>query len=235
MRQREKFKAWPAVHQHSQFLTVNGTFPKEDRTFLNNRLFVDLVPSSCWFTNVRKCTDTEQWDSLRDLVYERAGNRCECCAREPGTCKSWRREGEPLRLEAHERWGYDQEQGIQTLKRLMAMCDECHAVTHFGHTVSHYPLRKEATNHLMQMSGWSEQQVSAHIKGAFARCAERSLQSWQLDLSMITTAGVRLRAEFSAKHRVDVAAYHCNRQNTAGMGSMNSHGPNRKYATPGVG
>ena len=33
---------------------VPGLLPGEDRSF-GSGLFVDLVPSSCWFTNVRSC------------------------------------------------------------------------------------------------------------------------------------------------------------------------------------
>ncbi|MGV2917042.1 DUF5710 domain-containing protein [Streptomyces alfalfae] len=33
---------------------VPDLLPGEDRT-LGNGLFVDLVPSSCWFTNIRSC------------------------------------------------------------------------------------------------------------------------------------------------------------------------------------
>jgi len=53
--------------------------PGEDRTF-GSGLFVDLIPASCWFTNVRSCVSARDWDRLRTLVYGRAGNRCEVCA-----------------------------------------------------------------------------------------------------------------------------------------------------------
>src|SRR4051812_12485985 len=48
--------------------------PGEDRSF-GEGLFVDLVPSTCWFTNVRSCVDEGQWDALRSMVYRRARHR----------------------------------------------------------------------------------------------------------------------------------------------------------------
>jgi hypothetical protein len=38
----------------------------EDREFGGNTLFIDLVPSTCWFSNVRSCIHPKDWD--RDLV-----------------------------------------------------------------------------------------------------------------------------------------------------------------------
>jgi hypothetical protein len=39
----------------------------EDRTF-GSGLFVDLIPASCWFTNVRSCVSARDWDRLRTVV-----------------------------------------------------------------------------------------------------------------------------------------------------------------------
>lgn len=36
-------------------------------------------------------------------------------------------------LEVHERWVYDETAHVQTLKRLIRLCTDCHTVTHFGH------------------------------------------------------------------------------------------------------
>ena len=46
--------------------------PGEDRSF-GSGLFVDLVPASCWFTNVRSGVATADWDRVRSMVYRRAG------------------------------------------------------------------------------------------------------------------------------------------------------------------
>lgn len=54
-------------------------FIGEDRSFGNSILYVDLVPSSCWFTNVRYCVIPEDWNKIRKIVYSRANYTYECC------------------------------------------------------------------------------------------------------------------------------------------------------------
>lgn len=38
------------------------------------------------------------------------------------------------RLEAHERWAYDEETQTQSLADVVAICRDCHAVIHIGRT-----------------------------------------------------------------------------------------------------
>src|ERR1700704_5060428 len=52
--------------------------PGEDRS-LGHGLFVDLVPDTCWFTNVRYCVEPKDWERLRRMVTRRAGMQCEIC------------------------------------------------------------------------------------------------------------------------------------------------------------
>lgn len=51
---------------------VPDLLPGEDRTF-GAGLFVDMVPSSCWFTNVRTCVTQQDWERLRRMIVGRAG------------------------------------------------------------------------------------------------------------------------------------------------------------------
>ena len=73
----------------------------ENREFGGSLLFVDLVPRSCWFTNVRYCIDPRDWDRVREYIYKRVNYICECCKIDT------RANG--VELEAHERWLYDKE------------------------------------------------------------------------------------------------------------------------------
>ena len=43
------------------------------------RLTVELVPRTCWLSNVRTLLSRLEWDTLRRLVYVRAGYQCEVC------------------------------------------------------------------------------------------------------------------------------------------------------------
>ena len=96
--------------------------PGEDRSF-GSGLFVDLVPASCWFTNVRSGVAAADWDRVRRMVYRRAGDRCEACGR---------RCGPQVQLEAHERWYFDDVRGVQMLRRLVSLCALCHLASHYG-------------------------------------------------------------------------------------------------------
>ncbi|SNR79724.1 DUF5710 domain-containing protein [Blastococcus mobilis] len=155
--------------------------PGEDRGF-GQGLFVDLVPSTCWFTNVRSCVDAAQWDALRSMVYRRAGHRCEVCGVPRGRDRQ--------RLEAHERWEYDEDSFTQTLRRLIALCWSCHRATHFGFAEV-TGASAEAKAHLRAVNGWSAGESDAHIDRAFALWEMRSAHEWRLDLSILTNAGIK--------------------------------------------
>ena len=101
-----------------------GSAARRGRSF-GFGLFVDLVPQSCWFTNVRTCVAAADWNWVRRMVYRRAADRCEACGRgrDPET---------GVRMEAHERWAFDDARGVQALRRLICLCNGCHGATHFG-------------------------------------------------------------------------------------------------------
>jgi hypothetical protein len=62
----------------------------------------------------------EDWDIIRRDVYKQAKYKCQCCGK--SLC----------RLAAHEVWSYDDDRKIQKLKDIIAVCQTCHDVIHFG-------------------------------------------------------------------------------------------------------
>ena len=52
--------------------------PGEDRAF-GDGLFVDSIPTSCWFTNMRTCVSPSDRAQVKTLVVGRTGRRCEVC------------------------------------------------------------------------------------------------------------------------------------------------------------
>jgi hypothetical protein len=54
----------PALARWAALPPLPDPLPGEDRTF-GSGLFVDLVPSTCWFTNVRTCVVPRDWQRLR--------------------------------------------------------------------------------------------------------------------------------------------------------------------------
>jgi len=153
--------------------------PGEDRSY-GAGLFVDLIPKSSWFDNVRAAVDPADWDRLRHHVYRRARYRCEAC----------RTKG--FRLEAHERFAYNAQAGVQRLVRLICLCHWCHTATHMG-LAGLLGVQDQALAHLMTVTGMNPAEADEHVGEAFARWERRSQIPWRVDLSMLAAAGVGLR------------------------------------------
>jgi hypothetical protein len=158
--------------------------PGEDRNF-GSDLFVDLIPETSWFRNVRSAVDPADWHRLRTMVYGRVGQRCEICgspANKPGG--TW--------LEAHERFSYNNATRVQALRRLICLCTHCHTATHFG-LARLKGKSGQAMAHLEAVTGMTHAQAVEHIDQAFTLWQSRSAVTWTLDLSMITKAGITIR------------------------------------------
>ena len=166
--------------------------PGEDRAFGGPGLFVDLIPSTSWFTNVRAAVDRRDWERLRQMVYRRAGFRCEACGCHRDTPAG-------LHMEAHERFSYNLATGVQKLRRLVCLCTACHGTTHFG-LAQISGEGDAAIGHLQFVTGMTYRQARRHIAEAFSLWDVRNGTRWQLDLSVISDAGISLREEGSGAH-----------------------------------
>ncbi|GAA1089580.1 DUF5710 domain-containing protein [Nocardiopsis composta] len=175
---------------------VPDLLPGEDRS-LGSGLYVDLVPSTCWFTNVRSCVSQRDWERLRRMVVGRAGRRCEICGAAAVPA-------ERVRLEVHERWAYDRASRVQTLKRLICLCTPCHTVTHFG-LAQIRGRAAEALAHLREVTGMTDAQARGHVDDAFTVWEARSALVWSLDLSMLTSTGIEVTPPPEALSRAEAA------------------------------
>lgn len=182
---------------------VPELLPGEDRTF-GAGLFVDMVPRSCWFTNVRACVTPQDWERLRRMITRRAGQQCEACgAGEDRTARSW--------LEAHERWAYNDRTGVQALRRLICLCSDCHLSTHLGYA-NVTGRADQALAHLRAVTGMTDAEVSGHVAAAGELWTRRSARVWTLDLSMLTDAGVTVARPEKAADRAAVAEHALRRE-----------------------
>jgi len=84
------------------------------------KLCGNLIPKSSFYANLRKVLTKNQWDSLRNFVYEKDSYKCFICGI-PG-----------VTLEAHEHWKYNYETSIQKLHDVNALCRLCHLNNHLG-------------------------------------------------------------------------------------------------------
>ncbi|WP_218604075.1 DUF5710 domain-containing protein [Pseudonocardia abyssalis] len=171
---------------------VPDLLPGEDRSF-GAGLFVDMVPRSCWFTNVRTCVSPQDWERIRRMITRRAGQRCEACGavEDRSTAR---------RLEAHERWAYDARAAVQALRRLICLCSDCHISTHLGYA-NVTGRADHALAHLRAVTGMTEAEISRHVQAAGDLWTSRSARQWSLDLSMLTDTGVSLARPEKAADR----------------------------------
>ncbi len=86
------------------------------------KLMPSPIPDSCWYSNLRTQLPPKIWDKIRKDAYSRAEGKCMICGRRA------------KRLEAHEDWSYDEENCVQKLENVLALCHDCHSVIHIGRT-----------------------------------------------------------------------------------------------------
>lgn len=138
------------------------------------KLTIELVPRSCWYTNVRSEVTTEQWDRLRKACYKAAGYVCEICGGK----------GSDHPVECHEIWKYDDDRHTQTLTGLISLCPACHQVKHIGLAQIRGKL-EEATEHFASVNGLTRAQALHEIELAFSTYHKRSQHEWKLDISWL--------------------------------------------------
>ena len=137
------------------------------------KLNFELVPDSCWYSNLRSILSPAQWDVVRKEAYARAKGKCMIC----GT--------EARRLEAHERWEYDEENRVQKLADVVAICKSCHEVIHIGRT-SLLGGEERACAHFMKVNGCSFAEYRKALGDANEAHRRRNkVPEWQLDLSYL--------------------------------------------------
>jgi hypothetical protein len=148
------------------------------------RLTIELVPSSCWFSNVRSQVTAAVWDKLRKQVYKIAHRRCEICSGR----------GRQHPVECHEVWLFNDTLYTQTLVRLQALCPKCHQVKHIG-LASVQDKFYEARAHLMNVNQWTQpSDADLYIEACFEKWAQRSNHSWTLNIDYLKQFGVDVNA-----------------------------------------
>lgn len=138
------------------------------------KLVVELVPSTCWLSNVRSLMTDHYWRKLSRMAAEDAGHRCQVC----------NGRGRQHAVECHEMWLYDDARKAQRLMKLTAVCPYCHRVKHFGRAMS-TGNGEEALSSLCRVNDWDRQHANRYLTGVFAQYAERSQYRWSLDLGSL--------------------------------------------------
>lgn len=133
-------------------------------------LFVDLIPSTAWFSNLRSEISPSEWKSVQQKTFNLANMHCECCGGQ----------GRKHPVECHERFTYNSTSHVQTLISTIALCPSCHKATHFG-MAKILGLENMAEAQLQKVNKWNREQTATHISEAFNEWQIRSQQKWILD------------------------------------------------------
>ena len=138
------------------------------------KLTIELVPETCWYSNLRSELSQRDWDILRKESYRKANYCCEVCGGK----------GSKHPVECHEIWEFDDKDKTQTLKGLISLCPACHEVKHIG--LAEIKGRGDiARAHLAKINGWNIDQAQRYINTSFDIWNERSNHLWTLDTSWV--------------------------------------------------
>ncbi len=144
-------------------------------------LTVELVPRSCFFSNLRSNLRGRDWKALRQACIEAAGHRCEICGRDDRY----------RALECHEIWDYNDEACVQSLTGLISLCRDCHRVKHMA-LARHMGWHEQAERHFMRVNGWDARRTRDYLAAVFALFEWRSALDWQLDITWLEGRGITL-------------------------------------------
>ena len=143
------------------------------------KLTIELVPSTCFFSNVRSHVKQSQWDVIRKGVYRAADHECEICGGK----------GKRHPVECHEVWDYDDKNKIQTLVRMIALCPTCHKVKHAGLAQIKGEL-DIVIKQLIKVNNMTKREAVDYLQESFEVWAERSNYKWKLDINHLSKFGI---------------------------------------------
>jgi hypothetical protein len=134
------------------------------------RLYVDLVPNTAWFSNLRSVLTLPEWAAVKTRTFRAANYVCEICGGR----------GPNHPVECHERWTYIEDVHLQLLDKTVALCPACHEATHYG-LARKRGRELEARDQLLRVNRWTHDQVAKHVSLAMADYERRSSMKWRLD------------------------------------------------------
>ncbi len=146
---------------------------KLDMSKQKYKLYIDLVPQTCWGKSLYRKMKPSQWTKLRKQVIADAGGACVNC-------------GSDNRLTCHELWEYDITKKVQRLVGFKAICSDCNLVTHFGLAQTLAEQGKIDINkyieHFCDVNQVDLKAFKNHKTQAFDIWRKRSKVQWKTDL-----------------------------------------------------
>jgi len=185
------------------------------------KLSIELIPTTCHYSNVRTTVTTKQWNKIRMLSYESADHKCEICN------QIGKNQGFKHNVECHEIWEYDDENHIQKLIGLISLCPICHQVKHIGRALA-MGKAKIVFDQLALVNNWTPKQVEEYIAESFQIHKQRSKYKWSLDLSILTIEPYNLIIKLDSKRIFEIKKYKKKRKNSTTKTTVINKRPKKK-------
>ena len=136
------------------------------------KLTFEVIPEECWGHSLYHILSPADWDKVRKDAYRRAGYKCRIC-------------GAKGRLEAHEKWSYDEHNRLQKLEDVLALCHNCHEVKHISRTQL-VGRGAEAMEWFMKVNACSQMEYHAVLGKANEEYLRRNrVEGWTTDISWL--------------------------------------------------
>ena len=164
------------------------------------KLTIELVPTTCHFSNVRTMVKPKEWDKIRFISYEESGHKCQICS------DTGKNQGYKHNVECHEIWEYDDVNHIQKLVGLISLCPICHQVKHIGRAMM-MGKQTECFIQLAKVNKWTKQQIDKHLIESFELHRERSQHEWDLDISILADEPYGIKINPNKKRVFKVKKY----------------------------
>ena len=123
--------------------------------------------------------------NLEKNVYRKARYKCEICGGQ----------GTRYPVACHEIWIYEDNDLIQKLDGLIALCPNCHEVKHIGLAEKHGRL-DSAKRHLTNVNNWTNYQTEEYLSLIKQIWLERSKFEWGLNLDWLGNQEVSIIDSF---------------------------------------
>jgi len=152
----------------------------------NFKLTIELLPKGAWENDFSKTLPKKDWDTLRNLCYDKAKNKCDICGYETDD------------LDAHEIWDFNINTKTQTLKDIVALCSKCHGVKHMRNS-ERLGFGENAKRHFMSVNNCSELDFASHYTQAQMDFEERNkVYRWKIkaDLDKFGGKGIEIKEKY---------------------------------------
>jgi len=164
------------------------------------KLSIELIPSTCFFSNVRSMVSSKDWNKIRGISYMNADNKCEICG------STGKKQGYNHNVQCHEVFEYYDKLCVQKLVKLVSLCVVCHLVKHIGRSIK-VGKKDECFAQLAKVNKWNQQQINEHIETSFEVYKERSQFEWSLDLTILNDEPYNLKINLNAKRKFAINKY----------------------------